>query len=135
NARSKSPEINEICLIDSLYGLLYMKEKAFSQAQLFYQSALANCQKAGISTLAEFSNVALKAIALDIAEQKLPQNYQLVEIGMTKSKVLNLLGLQPSTKKSISLKQGIFDCWGWSSYYLLFLDGTIVETGLKSCPF
>lgn len=76
------------------------------------------------------------------------QKYKNIEISMSKKQVLNFLG-EPTKKKAISLKTGIFECWRWntqpyanytnlddftSAPSLLFLNGYIVQTGLDFCP-
>lgn len=78
----------------------------------------------------------------------LGQRYKQIEISMSKKHVLDLLG-EPTKKKAISHKAGVFECWRWNtSPYanyenlrdvhnapsLLFLNGRVAQTGLDYCP-
>lgn len=135
------------CIGDMLEGKLLAEKLEFDNAEKIYKRALQSCKdlpellsrvQSTLNGLPAMQEHSMKNELISSFKER----YSKLSIGMTKKSALNIIGVEPDDKKSISLKKGVFDCWMYyrdqklgGSKAIVFMGGTIVMLGNSSCPY
>lgn len=132
------------CWVAYANAINYNKTMKYDLAMRYYEKASAACTDYPkyISAIAAGSDNLQKLLEkkrTDDINRSFGENYNKLAIGMSKKKVLNILNIEPTHKKAISLKSGVFECWRWdlnsiNTNAVVFLGGTVVVLGNQLCP-